>query len=73
MIFSFRNVCYSKENDVMTQKNPWFGEDEYSRNKISNHNNNYMGFSKQDYSTSCPSFKPLESNHSYHRRKLNRT
>ena len=73
MIFSFRNVCYSKENDVMTQKNPWFGEDKYSRNKISSYNNNYMGFSKQDYSTSCPSFKPLESNQSYHRRKLNRT
>ena len=69
----FRNVCYFKENDVLSQRNPWFGEEDSYRPKATHFNN--MGNSKTDYYyASCPSFKSLQSSASFHhRKKLNRT
>ena len=72
LLLFFRNVCYSKENDVFSQRNPWCGEEDFGRSKTYFSYNG--GSSKIDnFYSSCPSFKSLQSNISYHPRKLNRS
>ena len=69
----FRNVCYSKENEVVSHRNPWLETEESGRAKNNGINKMNFGSSKFDFHSSCPSFKSFPSNLSLNRRKLNRT